>query len=84
VTRLTPHFHDITIDRLTATGSVAAGAIVGLPEAPIRGVVLRNVKIDAQHGLTIGNAQVSGEGVKIEAGDGQPLIKLAGAKVSLN
>ncbi|MGD0892714.1 MAG: glycoside hydrolase family 28 protein [Terracidiphilus sp.] len=84
VTRLTPHFHDITIDGLTATGSVAAGAIVGLPEAPIRGVVLRNVKIDAQHGLTIGNAQVSGEGVKIEAGDGQPLIKLAGAKVSLN
>ena len=50
VTRLTPHFHDITIESLTATGSVSAGAIVGLPEAPIQGVVLRHLKIGAQHG----------------------------------
>ena len=83
VTRLTPHFHDITIESLTATGSVSAGAIVGLPEAPIQGVVLRHLKIGAQHGLTIGYAEVSGEGVTIKAGEGQSITRLAGAKVSL-
>ena len=83
VTRLTPHFHDITLENVTATGSTSAGAIAGLPEAPISGVVLRHVKIAAQHGLTIGYAEVSGEGVVIEAGEGQAMTKQAGAKVSL-
>ena len=83
VTRLTPHFHDITLEDVTAVGSASAGAIVGLPEAPISGVVLRNVKIGAQHGLTIGYAEVSGEGAAIEAGEGQAIMNLEGAKVSL-
>jgi polygalacturonase len=83
VTRLTPHFHDITLEDVTAAGSASAGAIVGLPEAPISGVVLRNVKIAAQHGLTIGYAEVSGEGVTIEAAEGPAMMKQAGAKVAL-
>ncbi len=83
VTRLTPHFHDIVVENVTATGSKLAGAIVGLPEAPVSGVVLRNVKISAQKGLTIGYAQVSGEGVVVQAAEGQPIMKLAGAEVSL-
>jgi polygalacturonase len=83
VTRLTPHFHDITLEDVAAAGSTSAGAIVGLPEAPISGVVFRNVKIVAQHGLTIGYAEVSGEGVAIEAAEGQAIMKQAGAKVTL-
>ena len=83
VTRLTPHFHDIEIDNVTATGSTNAGAIVGLPEAPVTGVILNNVKIGAQHGLTIGYAEVSGQGVHVEAGEGEPIKQMAGAKVSL-
>jgi polygalacturonase len=83
VTRLTPHFHDITIENVTATGSISAGAIVGLPEAPIPGVVLRNVKIAAQHGLTIAYAEVSGEGVVVQAAEGQAMMQQAGAKVTL-
>jgi len=83
VTRLTPHFHDIVVENVTATGSKLAGAIVGLPEAPVSGVVLRNVKISAQKGLTIGYAQVSGEGVVVQAAEGQSIMKLAGAEVSL-
>ncbi len=84
VTRLTPHFHDITLENVTATGSATAGAIMGLPEAPIAGVVLRNVKIAAQTGLSIGYAEVSGEGVVVTAGQGEPITKLTGAKVSLH
>lgn len=83
VTRLTPHFHDITIENLTATGSATAGVIAGLPEAPIRGVVLRHVKVSARNGLTISNAEVSGEGVDVQASEGQAITKLAGAKVLL-
>jgi polygalacturonase len=83
ITRLTPHFHDITLENVTATGSASAGAIVGLPEAPIRGVVLNHVKISARTGLTIGYAEVSGEDVTVHAEEGQPIMKEAGAKISL-
>jgi len=83
VTRLTPHFHDITLENVTATGSEWAGAIVGLPEAPIAGVVLRNVKISARKGLNISYANVSGEGVDVKVEEGQPVVGLAGAKISL-
>jgi polygalacturonase len=82
VTRLTPHFHNITIDNMTATGSLSAGAIVGLPEAPIAGVVLNNVHISATHGLTVSYADVSGSKVNVKAIEGQPITKLAGAKVN--
>jgi len=83
VTRLTPHFHDIVLENVTATGSTSAGAIVGLPEAPVAGVVLRNVKIGAQHGLTIGYAEVSGTGVVVQAVEGEGIMRQAGAKVEL-
>ena len=83
VGRLTPHFHDITIENLTATGVESAGAIVGLPEAPIQDLVLKNVKIEAQRGMTIGYAEVAGEGVSIKAAEGDPMTKSAGAKVAL-
>jgi polygalacturonase len=83
VTRLTPHFHDITIENVTATGGGSAGAIAGLPEAPITGVVLHNVKIEAQSGLAISFAEVSGENVEVKASEGQRIMKSAGAKVTL-
>ncbi|MGB6686996.1 MAG: glycoside hydrolase family 28 protein [Terracidiphilus sp.] len=83
VTRLTPHFHDITIENLTATGSDSAGAIVGLPEAPVTDIKLRHVSLGAKTGLTIGYADVSGDGVMVHADEGDPIVKLAGATVHL-
>ena len=82
ITRLTPHFHDITIENLIATGSTSAGAIFGLPEAPVTGVVLNNVHISAIHGLTISYAQVQGTKVQVEASQGPSIMDLAGAKAS--
>ena len=84
VTRLTPHFHDIVLENVTATGSASAGAIVGLPEAPITGVVLRNVKIAAKTGLTIAYAEVTGEHVTVQAETGESMMQQAGAKVALH
>ena len=83
VTRLTPHFHDITIENLTAAGSEAAGVIVGLPESPVVRVVLKNISIQAAKGLSVGFAEVSGEKVSIQPQSGEPVISLPGAKVSI-
>ena len=84
VTRLTPHFHNITVENLTATGGKMAGAIVGLPEAPVDQVVLKNVKLSGQTGLTIGYANVTGTSVEVHAGQGEAIIKTAGANVTLH
>jgi polygalacturonase len=84
VTRLTPHFHDITIENLTATGAVMAGAIVGLPEAPLAKVILKNVNLSGETGLTIGYASVTGTGVSVHAETGESIIKMPGANVTLH
>ena len=63
---------------------VSAGEIVGLPESHVSGVTLRNVKIEAQHGLMIRYAEVSGTGFVVESHDGTPINKQADAVVSLH
>jgi polygalacturonase len=83
ITRLTPHFHDVTFENVTVVGSEVAAAIVGLPESPITGVTLQNVRINARKGATIGYAEVSGEHVIIQPEEGQPINQLVGAKVAL-
>jgi len=73
ITRLTPFFHDITIVNVKSTNSPWAGVIVGLPESPVKGVVLKNVNIQAQKGLQIAYATVSGTNVNIQAAEGQAI-----------
>jgi polygalacturonase len=84
VGRLTPHFHDITIENVTATGSTVAGAIAGLPESPVENVVLRNVKIEAQTGLTIGYANVTATNLQVQAAQGSTIIQGAGAQLIMH
>jgi polygalacturonase len=81
VTRLTPHFRDIVITNVKATATKFAGAIVGLPEAPITGVTLKHVSIEAPQGLSVGYASVTAEHVEVHAASGMDIIKLAGANV---
>ena len=83
VGRLTPHFHDITIENITATDAENAGAIVGLPESPVLNVTLKNVKISAKKGMTISYADVKGTGVVVQAAEGEAIMKGAGAEVEL-
>jgi polygalacturonase len=83
VGRLTPHFHDIVLENVTATGAEVAAVIVGLPESPVAHVVLKNVNIAAKTGMTVGYAEVTGKGVAITAEHGEAITKLAGAKVTL-
>jgi polygalacturonase len=82
VGRLTPMFHDITIENVKATGSKTAGVIVGLPEAPVKDIVLRNVDIQAQTGMRIAYAHVVAEGLKVTAAEGQSITVAPTASVS--
>lgn len=82
VTRLTPMFHNFVIENVKATGSNAAGVIVGLPEAPVKDVVLRNVLIQAKTGLRIAYAQdIVLDHVTVKPDGGQPIEIAPNAKV---
>ena len=54
---LTPLFRNITIANVVATGAHFAGEILGLPEQPVSGVVLRHVLISSKEGMHIMHAK---------------------------
>ena len=83
VTRLTPHMHDIRIENLKATGAKMALDIEGLPEAPVLGVQMKNVQIDAAKGGKIYYAEVETQGLIVKAQSGPPVMAGAGAKGSV-
>jgi hypothetical protein len=75
VGRLTPKFHNITIENVTATNSGSAGYIVGLPESPVLDLTMKNVHLAGKTGLAVAYAKVvmddvtvkpdTGEGIKV-------------------
>ncbi|GGH08288.1 glycoside hydrolase family 28 protein [Silvibacterium dinghuense] len=83
ITRLTPHFHNITIENVTATDTKSAGAIVGLPESPVLNLTLKNVHLSAETPLTIGYATVTGSNVTVVTPKGQGIVTGPEAHVSL-
>jgi len=83
ITRLTPFFHDITIENVKSVNSATAGVIVGLPEAPVKNIVLNNVNITAQKGMTIAYANVTGSNVHVTAANGQAMTVASSAKVDI-
>jgi polygalacturonase len=75
VTATTPMFRNITISNLVATSTKHAGLIVGLPESLVTNVVLENVHITSQTGLTIGNAEgVKLKNVTVDVKKGEPIM----------
>lgn len=83
ITRLTPFFHDIAIENLVAKGSKSGGIVIGLPESPVKNVVLKNVDISAETGMIISNAQVTGENFKVHPVSGEAIISKANARITL-
>ncbi len=71
--RLTPFFHNIHIENVTATGSDWAGVIVGLPESSVKELTMKNVSIAATKGLDIAFAQVTLDHVTVTAAQGDPI-----------
>ena len=74
-TRLTPHFHDILIENLTATGAEQTGIIAGLPESPITTITLKNVHISGDKSFRISNATVTTQDFTVES-QAQPSVVL--------
>ena len=81
ITRLTPQFHNIGITNLSATGAKTAGFIVGLPESPITSIILTNVHISAEKGMTISDSTITAHDFAVKAAMGAPLIMLERANV---
>ncbi len=74
VTSLTPHFHDITVENLTSTGSAYGGVVVGLPEMPLTNIHLQNVNISSLVGIQIRNASIDTSNVNIKVTNGDSYI----------
>jgi polygalacturonase len=73
VTRLTPMFHDITFENVTATNGGNDGSIVGLPESLVLNLTLKNVHLSGKTGLLIAYAKVTTDGLTVTAATGDAL-----------
>ena len=81
VTSTTPIIRGVRIIDVTVENAKTAGDIIGLPEMPIDSVLLENVRVNAQSGMTVQDAKnVSMRNVKIVPQKGEPL-KLVNADV---
>ena len=80
---LTPIFDGIHIENLKVTGAKVALDIEGLPEAPIKNLVLNNVQIGATKAGKIYYADMQSHGLKVVPQDGQPLTVGTGVTGSL-
>jgi polygalacturonase len=73
VTDKTPMYDNIRITNVKAEGSASAGTIVGVPERPLKGIVLDRVSIAAKTGLVIRNASVEQRKLEVNAAKGLPV-----------
>jgi polygalacturonase len=82
--RLTPFFHDFHFENVSVKSSKVAGVVFGLPEAPVKALVMKNVRLNGTKGLTIANAQgVVLQGVTVTAAQGKNIDILPSAKVTM-
>lgn len=82
--RLTPFFHDFIIENVTATGSKTAAVVYGLPESPVKGLVMRHVRLQAEKGMVISDAEATLDDVKVTAAQGQAIDIRPSARVAIH
>lgn len=73
VTRLTPKFHNFSIENVTAKNSGSAGYIVGLPESPVLGLTMKNVHLEGKTGMSIAYATVTLDDVTVKPETGEAI-----------
>ncbi len=82
--RLTPLFHDFHFENISVKGSKVAAVVFGLPESPVKKLVMKNIRLSGTKGLTIGDAKgVVLENVKVEAAQGKAIDILPSAEVTV-
>jgi polygalacturonase len=82
VGRLTPKFHNITIENVTAKNSGSAGYMVGLPESPVTDLVLKNVHLEGKTGFSIAYSNITTENFTVKAETGEAIKVAPTAKVT--
>jgi polygalacturonase len=79
----TPRFHDITIENLTAKGGKQGAVIYGLPESPVRHLVLRHVHLDGPtKGIDTQYAEITAEDLVVTPVSGDPIVKGPGVTIN--
>ena len=74
VSDATPVVRDVRIVNVTVDGAKTAGEIIGLPEMPVTGVLMENVRVRAKTGMTVQDAKaVELRDVQITPQKGEPL-----------
>ena len=82
--RLTPFFHDFRFENVTVKNSKVAAVIYGLPESPVKNLVMKNVRLQGAKGMTISDAQdVVLQKVKVTAGEGDGMNIRPSAQVTI-
>jgi len=82
--RLTPFFHDFRFENVTVKNSKVAAVIYGLPESPVKNLVMKNVRLQGAKGMTISDAQdVVLQKVKVTAGEGKGMDIRPSAQVTI-
>lgn len=81
VQRLTPFFHGITIENVKSANSGWAGVVIGLPESPVKNIVLKNVDIQAKKGMDVAYATVNATNLKVAASEGESITVAPNAKL---
>jgi polygalacturonase len=71
-----PNFHDIHVENLTVSRSPIAGRIIGLPEQMPTAITFTNVKIQADRGFLVQDAQdgIVFNHVEISVALGEPVV----------
>jgi len=82
VTEHTPKFHDITIENVTATGAKRAATIMGLPESPVKNLVMKNVNIAAATGMIVSYAQITQDNIVITPASGEAMVRGPGVTIN--
>lgn len=75
ITPTTPFIHDVSVENLQATAK-SAGRFIGLPEAPLKNFSLRSIAIQADTGLTLRDASIEAEALKLSIRKGESISKL--------
>ena len=84
VVRLTPFFHDFHFENISVKSSKVAAVVFGRPEAPVKRLVMKNVRLNGTKGLTIANVRDAVlQGVTVNAAQGKSIDILPSAQVTM-
>ncbi|ARW16989.1 glycoside hydrolase family 28 protein [Komagataeibacter europaeus] len=77
-----PRIHDVTIQNVTGSGGLMLGYAVGLPDLPIKKVVLRHVLLEAVKPMEVRNADLTFEDTRLHTKKGSPLLQESNVTIS--